>query len=134
MAVLIRARFCAKFCGSCADEFGEAGVGDVADTETQHEPIPERFEFTALRHLVARAEERDQRNWHFLVAVMENPLIGDLQQRVQDCALALKTSSRKTSSASTNLPMVMRLYSSRLRPLTDTGPKSSSGVVKRVIR
>jgi hypothetical protein len=48
--------------------------------------------------------------------------------------LALKISSRKTSSASTSFPAVMRRYSSRFSPATDTGPNNSSGVVKRVIR
>src|SRR5262249_8812816 len=77
-------------CGSGADESNEAGVGDVADAEAQQEPIPERFEFIALRHLVARAEERDQRDLRLLAAIVENPLVSDLQQRVQDCAARLE--------------------------------------------
>jgi hypothetical protein len=36
--------------------------------------------------------------------------------------LALKISSRITSLASTSLPAVMRFYSSRLSPLTESGP------------
>src|SRR5215831_1232567 len=75
---------------SGADESNEPGVGDVADTESQQEPVPQGFEFIALRHLVARAEERDQRDLHLLAAVVENPLIGDLQQRVQDSAACLE--------------------------------------------
>src|SRR5215475_3933982 len=43
-------------CRGGANESDEAGVGDVADTEAQQEPVPERFEFIALRRLVARAE------------------------------------------------------------------------------
>src|SRR5262249_2586544 len=62
----------------------------VAHSEAKQEPIPERFEFIALRHLVARAEERNQRDPHFLVAIMEDPLIGDLQKRVQDSAACLE--------------------------------------------
>src|SRR5215475_144606 len=80
VTILLRA----KFCGGGADEFGESGVADVADPETQQEPVPKRFEFISLRHLVARAEERDQRDLHLQIAVVEDPLIGDLQQRVQD--------------------------------------------------
>src|SRR5262245_7165787 len=86
VTILLRA----KFCGGGADEFGESGVADVADPETQQEPVPKRFEFISLRHLVARAEERDQRDLHLQIAVVEDPLIGDLQQRVQDRAARLE--------------------------------------------
>src|SRR5215510_11894920 len=75
---------------SGADESNEPGVGDIADAESQQEPIPEGFEFIALRHLVARAEERDQWELHLLAAVVENPLIDDLQKRVQDSAACLE--------------------------------------------
>src|SRR5215468_277148 len=75
---------------SGADEFNEPGVSNIADAEAQQEPIPERLEFVTLRHFVARAEERDQRDLHLLGAVMENPLIGDLQQCVQDRAAGLE--------------------------------------------
>src|SRR5262249_61344220 len=80
----------AKFCSSCSDKCSEAVIGYVADTEAQQEPVPERFEFIALRHLVARAEERNQRDLHLLVAVVEDTLISDLQQRIQDRAACLE--------------------------------------------
>src|SRR5262249_59853950 len=76
--------------GRGADEFNEPGVGNIADAEAQQEPIPERFEFITLRHFVARAEERDQWELHLLAAVVENPLIDDLQKRVQDSAACLE--------------------------------------------
>src|SRR5262245_20534982 len=53
-------------------------------------PIPERFEFISLRHFVASAEERDQRDLHLLVAVVEDPFVGDLQQRIKDRAARLE--------------------------------------------
>ena len=68
--------------GSGADEFNEPGVGDIADAEAEQESIPERFEFITLRHFVACAEERDQRDLHLLAAVVEDALIGDLQQGI----------------------------------------------------
>jgi hypothetical protein len=48
--------------------------------------------------------------------------------------LALKLSLCKTSSASTSFPALIRPYSSRFSPATDTGPNNSSGAVKRVIK
>src|SRR5262249_41175459 len=44
----------------------------------------------ALRHLVARAEERDQRYLHLLAAIVKGPFIGDFQQRIQDRAARLE--------------------------------------------
>src|SRR5262249_10133231 len=97
-------------------ESGELGVGDIADSEVQQEPVPERLEFTALRHLVARAEERDRRGVRLLAAGVETRSLAIFSNAFRIALLALKISSRKTSSASTSLPAVLRLYSSRLRP------------------
>src|SRR5262249_31502928 len=77
-------------CSNGADKSNEAGVGDVSDTKAQQEPVPEHLQFVARRHLVARAEERDQRDLRLLVAVVEYPLIVDLQQCVQDRAACLE--------------------------------------------
>jgi hypothetical protein len=75
-----------------------------------------------------------KRDLHLLVAIVENSLISDLQQCVQDSAARLEDFIEGKQFGLDQLPAVMRLYSSRLSPETDTGPKSSSGVVKRVIR
>jgi hypothetical protein len=69
-----------------SNESGESRVSDIADPKTKQETIPEGFEFIALRHLVARTEERNQRDLHLLVAVVEDPLVGDFQQCIQDRA------------------------------------------------
>src|SRR5215475_10198812 len=73
-----------------ANESNEASVSDVADSEAQQESVPKGFKFIALRHLVARAEKRDQRDLHLLGAIVEDPFIGDLQQRIQDRAARLE--------------------------------------------
>src|SRR5262252_1770935 len=77
-------------CSGGANKSNEAGVGDIADTKSEQESIPERFEFIALRHLVARAEERDQRDLYLPASVVEDSLVGDLQQRIQDRAARLE--------------------------------------------
>lgn len=80
----------AELCGGRADEFGKSGVTDVADPEAQQEPVPERFKFIALRHLIARTGERNQRDVHFLIAIVKAPLVSYLQQGVKDCAVRLE--------------------------------------------
>ena len=50
----------------------------------QREPVPQRAQIVALRHLVRRAEHADERHSHPPPAVVELALVHDGQQRIED--------------------------------------------------